>query len=386
VQAQSKVAFIQAYFYLKNANFWANGTTIQYGFSVDGQIVFYQGNLLPKYSQTTATSNYMIGNYNGLVSGTNGIGLPFVFPVSLGPSATSLQTIIQNSSTPLLTVQTGAVTTTSFTYTGNLQTFTVPADITAITVHMWGAGSGNQNNSPSIGTTPTTNGASSPAGYTTGNLAVTPGQVIYVVVGGVAQTSTVRGRGSTGATGAGGGGFSALFSSDPTSLTVTQLQAALIGLAGGGGGAGLNGGGFGGAGGGLSGDGGRNTAGTVLIVGATQTTGGGAGALQGSLLTAATSSQGGGGGGGYFGGGGGGNQQPGSGGSGFVGLLTSGSTTMGTSATNSNVWAAPPQFALMQSFFGASAYFGGSFQNGAVVIVTQGTYPTFIGSTVTCTY
>ena len=386
VGAQNKVAFVQAYFYLKNQNFWPNGSTIQYGFSVDGTLVTSQGDLLPKYSQTTATSNYMVGAYNGIVSGTNGIGLPFVFPVSLGPSAASLQAVVQNSSLPLVTVQTGAVTTTTFTYTGNLQTFTVPANITAITVHLWGAGGLCQNNNPPAGTVPGGSGAAACAGYTTGNLAVTPGQVIFVVCGGCGQTTTVRGRGSSGNTGAGGGGFSALFSSNPTTLTTVQLQAALISLAGGGGGAGLNGGGFGGGGGGLSGDGGKNAGGTTLIAGATQTTGGGAGALQGSLMTAANSSGGGGGGGGYFGGGGGGNAQPGSGGSGFVGLLTSGSTTMGTSPTSTAVWAAPPQFALMQSLFGANSFFGGSYQHGAVAIITQGTYPTYIGSTVTCTY
>jgi hypothetical protein len=66
--------------------------------------------------------------------------------------------------------------------------------------------------------------------------------------------------------------------------------------------------------------------------------------------------------------------------------LTSAATIQGTNATNYTTWAAPPELALMQSFFGANAYFGGAYQNGAAVIVTQGTYPTFIGSKLVCTY
>jgi len=389
--ARGKVAFVQAFFFLKNQNNFPNGTRLQYGFAIDGTLVTLQGDALPKFTQTL-TSGYLVGTYEGLTTGTNGIQLPWMFPVSVPSNASELQTVIQNSSLPLVTTQTGAVTTTTFTYTGSVITFTVPQDITAITLHLWGAGGGTQDNSNNPSTIPGVTGnpsrqGSGSGGYTTGTLAVSPGQLLYLVLGTVGSTLLIRGAAGTGFTGSGGGGFTAVFSQDPTGRTVAQALPTLLALAGGGGGAGINGGGVGGAGGGTTGGAGRTTGNVVQTAGATQTEGGGAGARQGALLAGGVSSGGGGGGGGYYGGGGASSSnQAGSGGSGFLGSLTSAATIQGTNATNYTTWAAPPELALMQSFFGANAYFGGAYQNGAAVIVTQGTYPTFIGSKLVCTY
>jgi hypothetical protein len=63
-----------------------------------------------------------------------------------------------------------------------------------------------------------------------------------------------------------------------------------------------------------------------------------------------------------------------------------GTTTQGTSPPNVSTWASPPQYSLMQSLFGGSAYYGGSYQYGAVAVITQGTYPTYIGSEISVTY
>ena len=65
-------------------------------------------------------------------------------------------------------------------YTGGLQTWTVPAGVTSVTVKVWGAG--GQYGSDGSGS-----GSSIPGGYggyARGTLAVTPGQVLTIVVGG----------------------------------------------------------------------------------------------------------------------------------------------------------------------------------------------------------
>lgn len=72
-----------------------------------------------------------------------------------------------------LTLSVGAFAqTTNFSYTGAMQTYTVPAGVTAIRIEVWGAqgqgGNGGQ------------------GGYCRGDLAVTPGQVYNIYVGGQA--------------------------------------------------------------------------------------------------------------------------------------------------------------------------------------------------------
>src|SRR5574338_587093 len=56
-----------------------------------------------------------------------------------------------------------------------LQTFTVPSNVTSLTVKMWGPGGGSGNYSGS--------GGAGPGGFSTGVLSVTPGETVYIAVG-----------------------------------------------------------------------------------------------------------------------------------------------------------------------------------------------------------
>lgn len=256
----------------------------------------------------------------------------------------------------------------AFTYTGALQSFTVPAGVTAITVEAWGAAGGGGHGAGVRG------GA---GGYVTGTFAVDAGQVLTVLVGqGGARwfgldAGADGGGGSPadGGSGAGaGGGLSGVFLPSPDGGV---SQAAALVVAGGGGGGGFFAnvafGSAGGNGGGAFGGGGAapgTTAFDARGLGGSQQAGGVGGCslgaslaqcgqtglpLQGGgggvdLLTTprvgATFGGGGGvgrspafnaggGGGGYFGGGGGANEtaQGGGGGSGFVAASASAAAT-----------------------------------------------------------
>jgi|GEM_PF-1112406 len=261
--------------------------------------------------------------------------------------------------------------TTTFNYTGAQQTFVVPPCVTQITITAQGAQGGNA----AIG------GIGGLGGTATGVLNVTPGQTLYVYVGGqngyngggaggLNGSTTVYGGPSTGAAAVGGGA---------TDIRVggTTVNDRVI-VAGGGGGGGHNGvwtgcqvagpAGNGGNGGGLTGGAGTFGVGTPCNCGGggggggqggTQATGGLTGVHTGStacLRTSWTAGQdgtlaqggngsltwyngtggGGGGGGGYYGGGSGASGSDttpgggGGGGSSWTGTLTSASTTAGT--------------------------------------------------------
>ncbi len=224
---------------------------------------------------------------------------------------------------------------TTLTYTGANQSYIVPAGVTRIRVKVWGAGGAQ-----SIGG----NGGS--GGYTSGEVAVTPGETITVKVG---QGGPV----GTGSDVVSGGGLSGIFRS------TTPLAVA------GGGGAGNynNASGTGGPGGGTTG----GTGGNSGAGGGTQSAGGlkaGAYGTDGSYLaggvggdpswTARTSAtaypnggkgtsdaataSGQGGGDGYYGGGGTSNNVGGGagGGSGYTGGMVSGTTTAGSGTTPPN--------------------------------------------------
>jgi len=100
---------------------------------------------------------------------------------------------------------------TTFNYTGNIVTYTVPAGVTNISVEAFGAQGGN------------TNGGLGAQIY--GEFTVTPGQVLNILVG---QQGIVNNCGGTNASG-GGGGASYIW--DPTNTSLP-----LIAAAGGGGG------------------------------------------------------------------------------------------------------------------------------------------------------
>jgi hypothetical protein len=227
----------------------------------------------------------------------------------------------------------------SFVYTGNEQCYTVPAGVTSVHVTAHGAAGG-------AAVSPGGNGA-----LASGNVAVTPGETIYVEVGGTGSaggTSTAtpafNGGGSAFSNfgldnGGGGGGASDVRTTSCAATCVSGGDATSLGsrlvMAGGGGGAGGNGnvgtGGAGGAagtdnsggaqaggagtaadGGGpgtqsAGGTGGVQTSGSGVGSGTTGADGAlGAGGRGGQSTTINVTAFGGGGGGGDFGGGGGG--------------------------------------------------------------------------------
>lgn len=310
-------------------------------------------------------------------------------------------------SSPTTNAQTS--TTQTFTYTGGLQTFTVPSGVTSVGIQAWGA----QGRMNSGGNVSGRNG-----GYATGNLAVTPGNTLYIYVGGGGGTSTSGGYNGggnagnqvcAGARGGGGGGAT------DVRLNSTSIAARRI-VAGGGGGAGGNrvsgcgrGSGGGGGGGYFGGGGGAGWpfASTTLPTGGTQVGGGAAGTSTystGNNGTAGSVGQGGTGGGevsstqggsanaltGGVGGGstGGSGQysanwtgQSGAGGSGFIGGVSGGSMVSGIRTGNGQVVISYSIPVSVTQTGGISS--GGTFPVGTTTnsfSVTQGT------QTATCSF
>jgi hypothetical protein len=208
-----------------------------------------------------------------------------------------------------------ALAQTTFTYTGGVQTYTVPAGVTSINVTLNGAQGGTDNYGALF--------TGALGGRVSATLAVTPGAVLNIYVGGRGPDNGAGtggynggGNGTTAGGGAGGGGASDI------RLGGTALSNRII-VAGGGGGAGeqrpsTNGGG---AGGGLTGAIGLGYSGSdVNAGGGTQTSGGTAGYYSPASFASGTNGSqgvggdgwntpgylhyGGGGGGGYYGGGG----------------------------------------------------------------------------------
>ena len=259
---------------------------------------------------------------------------------------------------------------------GTFGNFTVPTNLTSLTVQAWGSGGGAGSPINPSGFGGSVGGGG--GGYAAGTLAVTPSQVLHVVVGeggnlggptqnpspettsqslGFGGRQNQAGLSNNGQLGGGGGGLSGLFSANPFS---SAPQAFLIAGSGGGG----NNGGGGGAGGGTIGDAGGSTTeqsqnfphpnGCRHGGGGGQSVGGqggstptnsgsngglfagGAGNFPGSVVCVAGAA---GGGSGYYGGGGGANgprHPAGGGGSSYTGnpQITSGSTEEGGSPNN----------------------------------------------------
>jgi len=267
-----------------------------------------------------------------------------------------------------------AQTTTTYNYVGNYETYVVPPGITLIQIETWGA----QGQALTIENYNGSTGGL--GGYAQGQLIVTPGQTLYIYVGGEGQDNApgfngggaggygTPSDGMAGYAGSGGG-------ASDVRVGGTALTDRII-VAGGGGGGGrdyVNGscqpcgtGGNGGAGGGLIGGNGMDpddTGSTYYNVGSggaggDQSVGGNGGAgtegingnsgilgTGGDGINGSQSVASGGGGGGYYGGGAGAGTNSGSGaaggggagGSSYVGGVTTGSTTSGINSGNGKI-------------------------------------------------
>jgi len=273
----------------------------------DGDTIVYsvQSGSLP--------SGLSLNTSTGAITGTaNAVGSDTTSSFTLRATANS------KTADRAFTITINAPVSTTYSYTGSNQTFTVPTGLTSFVVDIMGAGGGSQGGSGSGGT----------GGRTQGTRTASAGQSYIVIVGERGKTtssgSSFGGGGSYTSghgNGGGGGGLSGIF------LT-SYTHGNSVAIAGGGGG-GAFGGNAGGHGGGSSGNGGSHGAG-----GGSQSSGGSGGggssgsALQGGATTGG--GNGGSGGGGYYGGGGGSEgstDTSGAGGSGYIGGLVSGATT-----------------------------------------------------------
>ena len=227
----------------------------------------------------------------------------------------------------------------TYSYSGSVETLTVPNGVTQMTFKIWGAGGAG-------GTYSNSGGGS--GGYSEGTFTVTPGDNLIIAVGGGGLHGTTWGSGGDGgwpgggfgtsgdATGGGGGSYSGVFMGSHTHSN------SLIIAGGGGAGTGFR---YGGAGGGTSGNNGQYGGnGGSQTSGGSGTSGDDGSALQGGNGDAngsqnSGSSDGGGGGGGYYGGEGGySDAKGGGGGSGYYNstyVVGSGTLTTGNNGSNS---------------------------------------------------
>jgi hypothetical protein len=235
-----------------------------------------------------------------------------------------------------------------FSYTGSPQTWNVPSNVTQVFIEAEGA-SGWSGSHPG-----------GEGGFASGQLTVTPGQDLYIYVGGqgtVASGSYQPGGGgwngggegqSNGGNNAVGGGGGAsdvrtVYASDP--LDSSSLSSRIL-VAAGGGGATNNTGAYGGDGGGLTGQDGGQHSNNHYGRGGTQSNGGdsGGGFGYGGSGTGSMIPWNGGGGGGWYGGGTSEAHSGGGGGSSYTGGVTAGTTSTGGSSSNGEVtvtYAAP---------------------------------------------
>lgn len=230
----------------------------------------------------------------------------------------------------------------TFNYTGSVQNFVVPNNISSIEVETWGAQGGGANS-----------GVGGKGGYAKGTLSVTPGETLYIYVGGKGEATTLSVQVNGGFNGGGyamGKAVNTYAASGGGASDIRKGGTALVNrviVAGAGGGTGyyISGTTFyaGGAGGGTSGLAGIPYSSYTAAGGGTQLAGGAGGATSsysqaGSLgyggnqtaSSSATDWNGSGGGSGYYGGGSGGAVgSGGGGGSSYIGGVTNGQTIAG---------------------------------------------------------
>lgn len=277
---------------------------------------FYRGSLFEVVGFTGTLTLPQIQRMEGYLAWKWGLrgNLPSTHPYANSPLSLSLR----------LSNQIATSQTRTFTATGSIQTLTIPPGVSVLKFYMWGAGGGNQDNSSTI----RSDGGGSGA-YLEGNIFVTPGTILNIIVGVCGGTGLANGGGAISRYGGSGGGFSGIFSGSPSAATV-------LAIAGGGGGSGVNGGGNGGGGGypsGLSGTG-------VTTGGGGTQSAGGSGAISGTQFAGANGQQtqgggGGAGGGGWYGGGSAADANPAGGGGGGSSTYTA--SVSGVVSINGNV-------------------------------------------------
>ncbi len=261
-----------------------------------------------------ATISWYAEEFGGVAIGTSASGEDFeVFP-------TETTTYYAEAS------DADSLLVDEFDYTGAVQTWVVPVGVTSIQIEAWGAQGWSGGNAGGLG------------GYAKGTLAVTPGQVLNLYVGGRGTVASIEAIPMGGGWNGGGHGQSN-YSGEPNSVGGgggasdvrvggTALTDRVI-VAGGGGGATNNTDCWGGDGGGETGltGGGSFDPGT----GGTQSAGGtiGGDLGQGGNATVGMTPWNGGGGGGYYGGGTSPAHGGGGGGSSYIDGVTGGTTTAG---------------------------------------------------------
>ncbi len=177
-----------------------------------GTITYNWANNIPSIG-LAASGTGNIASFNGVNAGT----APVVATVTVTPSITTTTVI---------------PTTTTFNFTGGMQTFTVPAGVTSINITTLGA----EGSVGAVGGNNSTGGAGGRGSRSTGTLAVTPGQVLNIFVGGAGAIGTggFNGGGNGGNTSAGGGGGA----SDVRFPGATAADRIIVAGGGGGGGRG----------------------------------------------------------------------------------------------------------------------------------------------------
>ena len=308
----------------------------------DGDTVTYS------VSSGSLPSGLSLNSATGAITGsTSAVGSDTVSTFTIQAATAS-----QNSTRQFTITQKSPVVST-FSYTGSIQTISIPSGIETVYAEIWGA---SVNSAPSdCSSNSEVGGGGHSRGYinsVTGNL--------YVEVGGSGNTTAGgwpnggNGNGGGGCNGSGGGGSTAIFSESGKSVS-SQNSNTILMAAGGGGGTGHNNpGNQAGHGGGSSGG---NADGSSNATGGSQNGGGsggsagcGPGGQSGSFYQGGSSGSpggctnaGGGGGGGWYGGGAGGTGPSGGsrasagGGSGYLNpSRVSSGTTVNYNGTNFN--------------------------------------------------
>ena len=277
-------------------------------------------------SDSTAT------NYNPNATNDDGSCIPFVYGCT-DYTAVNYNSFANTDDGSCIYCNQNTVDTLS--YTGAMQTYTVPAGVTSVTIEAYGAeGRGASSSTYNSGK----------GGYSYGNLSVTAGQVLNIYVGGEGTLTPTGnsgqcyggfnggGNGGNGIEGGSGGGAS------DVRVNGTSFYDRVI-VAGGGGGS--NWIADGGDGGGLNGSDGNGE--IINATGGTQYSGGTGASYNGfygtdgvfgvggesGVYNFSEWQWGGGAGGGFYGGGGGAPWNSGAGGSSYIGGVTNGTTTSG---------------------------------------------------------